>query len=723
MLTVRLFGKTEFELHGARLVMTSKKNQALLAILAENTGTPVRRDKLAEMLWPNSSIESSRANFRQCLSTLRKNLQNQHNHLLIANSEIVTLDENMVNVDTTRFNKLLRSGTQADLEEALQLYRGEFLEDFVLDENEFLDWQQLNALEYRKQYLALLDKLAEAAARQHDLQRQVVALEKLLSASPSDESAARRLMKSHLQTGRRLEALQVYTRLKHELESTFDATPEVQTTQLYRQIVNGRLCAPAASEWWSNLRSETATPGNYRYLLLPLLLPLLLLITGFFALIHQTPREVTSEPSLSEPGSPGHDSVGIDTVLPRLQTTLSGVLGSINEKPALAVLPFDNLSANSEHNYFSDGLTEDIITELTRVSDLTVVARNSSFLFRDSIHSPAAIGKALNVQYLVTGSVRKAGDSLRISVQLVEAASSRTLWATRHDRKMLEVLQVQSEIAQDVAGQLSVKLAPDEKILLDRVTEINSDAYELLLQSLGPLRHLTLESNREARALLQQSIKLDPNYARAHANLALAYSQGLTFNFSDQKNDWIQLAEDHINFALKLDDTLPQTHFTASVYFLSMLKHDKALESARLAIHHDSGYADGYGTLAQILMFMGHLSEARKAIEIAKRLNPKFTFTYLWVDGQIDLLNGDYRKALATFTEINYRNPAFLSGRLLKTVALSHLDKREEAEWEREMLLAENPAYTIAGDRITKYYVKPEHRQIYVNGLKLAGFE
>jgi TolB-like protein/DNA-binding winged helix-turn-helix (wHTH) protein len=300
--------------------------------------------------------------------------------------------------------------------------------------------------------------------------------------------------------------------------------------------------------------------------------------------------------------------------------------------PTVAVLPFANMGGDPERVYFSDGLTEDLTTDLSRFSGLRMISSATSFAYRDAGLPPDAIARELGASHLITGSVRRDGRRVRINATLTEAASGANIWADRYDRDIGGIFDLQDDVRRAIVTALAVELTTGEERRLERQLQIDPDAYDLLLRGLPPLRRFTEEGIAEARHYFRRAIEIDPDYARAHANLALSYGQAMVFRLGGDPSS-VATALREAERAAELDATIPQTQFALAVVHLSARNHDAAMEAARQAILLDPSYADGFAVLAQTLAYGGDLKEALTAIRTAKKLNPRYTFHLYRVHG------------------------------------------------------------------------------------------
>jgi adenylate cyclase len=241
-----------------------------------------------------------------------------------------------------------------------------------------------------------------------------------------------------------------------------------------------------------------------------------------------------------------------------------------------------------------------------------------------------------------------------------------------------------------------------------------------LLRGLPPLRRFTEEGIAEARHYFRRAIEIDPDYARAHANLALSYGQAMVFRLGgDPSSPATALRE--AERAAELDATIPQTQFALAVVHLSARNHDAAMEAARQAILLDPSYADGFAVLAQTLAYGGDLKEALTAIRTAKKLNPRYTFAYPLVEAHILFQLRRYEDARALLEEVIERNPAFLVGHLTLAATYGHLGMSEEARWLKAEILTMSPDISAQAEGVSAPYREEADRAHFTEGLRLAG--
>ena len=391
------------------------------------------------------------------------------------------------------------------------------------------------------------------------------------------------------------------------------------------------------------------------------------------------------------------------------------------DKPSIAVLPLDNLSGDKEQEYFADGMTDDLITDLSRISGLMVIARNSSFTYKGRAVNVQDVGRELGVHYVLEGSVRRVGDRVRINAQLIDVKSGMHLWADRYDRNFEDILNLQDEVIGTIVQALAVKLTPAEADSLARKRTVNSDAYDLLLRGNEHRNRFTPEDNAIAREFYTQAIELDPDFARAYANYANTLALDVEFLWTDDIEGAIREGLEFAGIAHELDDSLPQIHFTRGGLFLILRRHEAAVAASRRSIEVDPSYADGYGMLAHCLVYSGEPESALRAIADARRLNPRLSFIYLWVEGHALFLMGRDEEALVSLRDMVERNPGFERGRLLLAAVLGQLGMNEDADWEAEEILALRPDFSIATEKEQALYKRSQDFDRYFEGLRKAG--
>jgi TolB-like protein/class 3 adenylate cyclase len=346
-------------------------------------------------------------------------------------------------------------------------------------------------------------------------------------------------------------------------------------------------------------------------------------------------------------------------------------------KPSIAVLPFDNMSGDADKAYFADGMTEDLITDLSKVGGLVVIARNSTFQYKGKAHDVREIGKALNARYVLEGSVRRSGDTVRVNAQLIDAASGAHVWADRYDGQMKDIFGLQDTITRNVVKALAVELTQDESARVAQRGTGNVQAYDVLLKGWEHYLKQTPDEFKVAIADFKKAADIDPAYSRAYAALAAIHWEIYTRYWGPLlglPRDTQFEAEQYLAKAMR--DPTPLAHEVASAMLVHSRQHEQALVEAQRAVASDPNDADGYVALAGALSFAGRPAEALEAVERAMRLNPHYPSSYA------------YQRGLALFG-LNRLDEASLA--LERAIELNHDDY-----WSQRLLLA---VYGLRGRR------------------------
>jgi adenylate cyclase len=315
------------------------------------------------------------------------------------------------------------------------------------------------------------------------------------------------------------------------------------------------------------------------------------------------------------------------------------------DKPSIAVLPFINLSDDREQEYFSDGITDDLITDLSRLPGLFVIARESTFTYKGRAANLQDVGRELGVKYVLEGSVRRAAGQVRVTVQLADATTGAELWAERYDRQLGDVFALQDEIVRKIVTTLNLELAlSQEGVLIPRTTD-NFEAYDDLLQGAEDSFGVTKDGNAKARPLFEKAIELDPNYAEAYALLGLNYWVGWILAFNQNSNG-IERALEMEQRAVAIDDSLSLAHSAMAQIDATEEQYYEAEAEARRAIVLDPNSALAYFTLASVLNEQTKPAEALVAVEQAMRLDPRNADNYVGDVGIADTYLGRYKEAI-----------------------------------------------------------------------------
>jgi adenylate cyclase len=400
----------------------------------------------------------------------------------------------------------------------------------------------------------------------------------------------------------------------------------------------------------------------------------------------------------------------------------AGPTSRLFDRPSIAVLPFKNMSEDSEQDYFSDGITEDIITDLSKVSGLFVIARTSTFVYKGKAFSVSNICRELGVKFAVEGSVRKAGNRVRITAQLIDGTHGAHLWAERYDRDLTDIFEVQDEVTRRIVDALKVKLTPGEEAYLAETPTNSFEAHDLFMRARELLRGTTLnrETFDQAVGLLTRAIELDRNYAEPYAGLAMAHNL-------DFQNQWtgapdaLDVAAHFATLAIEKGPSCPYTHFIAAVTATWKRNLERAKQEAETALALSPNYAPACGTRGLVELYSGNPLAGIPFIERAMRLDPAFTHQYIHFLGSAYLIAGKYEEAAASFRERIRLVPDTDLSRALLASTLGHLDDVDEAQRIWTELKQVNPRYSFAQHLSRLPFSNPADADRIKDGLAKAG--
>jgi adenylate cyclase len=365
------------------------------------------------------------------------------------------------------------------------------------------------------------------------------------------------------------------------------------------------------------------------------------------------------------------------------------------DKPSIAVLPFDNLSGDPEQDYFSDGLTEEIITALSKVPGVFVIARNSVFTYKGKPVKVKQVAEELGVRYVLEGSIRKAEDKIRITAQLIDALSGHHLWAERYDRDLKEIFAVQDELTKKIITAMQVELTWGEQAQVDAKGTKNLGAYLKFLQARENVNKLNLEGNALGKKLAQEAIDLDPQYAMAYRILAATHRMDMFLGTSKSPKQSIGTCMQLLKKAIELDETYAEA-YGAMGFTLSMIgKHDKAIATAEKAVALDPNSATSHAMLGHTLRMGGKSEEAILAYKKAIRLNPIPPTFYLFGLGLSYALTGQYEKGIIWCEKAVRQEPDSYMTRIMMTAVYSMAGRDEDARVEAKEVLRVNPKFSL----------------------------
>ncbi len=666
---VTLLGGFEVRLAGGQPVdLPGQKDRALLAFLALSPGAIHSRDKLAGLLWSERGEPQARDSLKHTLTRLRQCLGSVTPPPIIADRQTVSLDPSAVIVDAATFEQLLRDGTPEALEHAIALYRGDLLDGFNVRDPAFEDWLLVERQRLRRMAEEALTRLLAQSMASGARDRAASAARRLLSFDPLREEACRALMQIHAGRAETAQALKVYEALRERLDRELGVKPEPETVQLYESM--------------RQRRAAPAPPAGSR-----------------------SPLEVAGHP---EPAPIAPPEASLTTPLPLLS------------KPSIAVLPFNNMSGDADQQYFSDGVSEDIITELSRFHSLLVIARNSSFQYRDSAIDVKRVGRELGVQYIVEGSVRKAGEQIRVAAQLVDATTGSHLWAHRYDRELRDIFAIQDEVATAIVSTVvgEVQAAGIDKARRKRTDRLL--AYDCLLRGQEHNNRFGNDDTAPARFMFEKAIAIDPSFAQAHAWLAIVLVQLFWVEIyrSDSPMAVLDAALAAARRAVALDGNDSLCHRALGFVHFARKSFDLAAYHYGLATRLNPNDADSFAHRSIIEAFAGQPEKAVESLGVAMRLNPRPPNWYWAVQGEALYGLRRYAEAADAFERATAR-PANIHRYLAACYA--QMDRVAEAQAAAAEALRLEPAFTLRVWEKFETYKFPADLDHMRDGLRKAG--
>ncbi len=393
------------------------------------------------------------------------------------------------------------------------------------------------------------------------------------------------------------------------------------------------------------------------------------------------------------------------------------------DKPSIAVLPFANMSGDPEQEYFSDGISEDVITDLSKISGLFVIARNSSFSYKAKSPNIDTVCRELGVHHVLEGSVRKAGGRVRITAQLIDGATGGHLWAERYDRELTDIFAVQDEVTQAIVAALKVTLTPAEQDGIVRRGTRSVEAHDAFIRGREWTLTWSRDGHAKARTWLEKARELDAGFADPLALLSMIQGMAAINGWADDRRSALESARGLAAEAVALDDASPYAHYSLATGLLWLGRHEAAVEECELAITLDPNMTEAHGTLGMIRHYAGDSAAAIENLQTALQLDPMSNQMALHQVALCYFMLGDYEAAAALSRERIQRVPSTDAGRALLAAACGHLGQTDDglAIWQE--LMAINPDYSFAEKRKILPYKNPADLERIAEGLRNAGID
>jgi adenylate cyclase len=396
---------------------------------------------------------------------------------------------------------------------------------------------------------------------------------------------------------------------------------------------------------------------------------------------------------------------------------------AVPDKPSIAVLPFTNMSGDLEQEYFSDGISEDIITDLSKVSGLFVIARNSSFVYKNKPVNVSDVCRELGVKFALEGSIRRAGNRIRITAQLIEGATGGHVWAERYDRDMTDIFDVQDDVTQKIVSALRVTLTETERSRITETGTRNIEAHDAFLRGreamFGPGRDS--EAFEKSLAHFTRAAELDPQYGAAYAGIAMSHILDYQNNWSGNREEALAKARGFVEKALEFGQKDAFCHYVASIYGMWTRNYERWAAEAEQAYALNPNFALALGARGIVHIYTGQPEEAIPYLERAIRLDPAFQHQQIHFLGVAHLVAGDFEKAAQLFRDRIFLNPNTDLSRAFLASALGNLGRVEEARQVWAELVKINPHYSFSDHIARLPFRNRADADRIAHGLRKAG--
>jgi len=389
---------------------------------------------------------------------------------------------------------------------------------------------------------------------------------------------------------------------------------------------------------------------------------------------------------------------------------------------SIAVLPFANSSGNADQDYIANGITEDVITDLSRLSRLLVISRSSVLGYAGTNVTAETVGRELGVRYVLTGDIRRSGDHIRITTQLTDAASNVQVWADRFDKPTAELISVQDEITRKIVAALVIRLSDEEQIALKRRYTDNLEAHDFYMRGRALYGSITKEGNNLARKMFERAIELDPKFARAYGALALTYVDDYRRKWGGDTLASAERALEIARKAVSIDKDEAIGHWVLGyVYLYGKKQPEAAIKSGEQALILYPSFADAYALLGSASSFLGRSDDGIRLTRFAMRLNPKSSVVYYSNLGRDYYFKGEFDEAIKNLKEAISGNYNYLNAHLYLAATFARINEIDDARWEIDKIHTLDPGFSLSYWASTQPYASAEQLNRLVIDLRKAG--
>ena len=661
---LQLFGSFRLSADRGEVRLPGNKLRALFAHIASQAPVPQHREHLMALLWGTRFDTRSRQTLRQALSRLRKALGTD---VFVVEGDLVGIKSGIIECDVQEFETLLTNGSYQALRSAVELFQGDFLSNVSVKEEGWQDWLLEQRQRLHSYAVDAMVQIGEIDLKRGHASASLSLGQRAVRLDPFREDAHRLIMCALALLGRRADSLRYYEQLVEQLRKDLTTGPDEQTV----------LC-------WQDIRGVGASyetmPGSAN--------------RGSLVTRSHEPSQIADRSKI--PALPAPSLYAVVMGCSRLTDAVEPLI--LPDKPSIAVLPFDNMSNDPEQGFFADGMAEDIITALSKFRWFFVIDRNSSFTYKGKATSAREVARELGVQYVLEGSVRKAGDRVRITAQLIDANSGNHIWAERYDHQLVDIFALQDEITETIVSTIEPELSGVERERARRKPPENLDVWERYQHGLWHLWKKTSDNNDEAERLFLDVINLDPGFAPAHAALAYILFDRVALGWTKGRDDTLQRSLRAGQRAVSLDDKDPFAHFALGRVHALQENYDSAISELQTAIDLNPNFAMAHYGLGHALAWAGREGEALTPLYRAMRLSPHdpLYFAFENMAGCCHLQLGEYEQALKLLSNAA-RNPngIFWSHAVL-AMAFVELNRPEEAQASLEEALRLQPDLSLS---------------------------
>ena len=394
-----------------------------------------------------------------------------------------------------------------------------------------------------------------------------------------------------------------------------------------------------------------------------------------------------------------------------------------SEKPSIAVLPFTNMSNDPEQEFFSDGITEDIITELSRISALTVIARNSTFIYKGKAVDISQVGAELGVRYVLEGSVRKSGNLVRVTAQLIDASNNQHLWAERYDRELEDIFQLQDEIMREIVSALDIEILTGEQARFWSDGTGHLQAWEYFRQARDLFSLYKSENHPEIIRLLRKALEFDSEYSAAWHLLANCYfhiEDDTNYSDSERAEAKTQSSE-CLEKSIECDPSNPGAWSLKAMHFLNAREYAKAVEFTNKAVAMAPNHANIIASSAMVMVKAGQPDIAMQRIRKAFRLCPVYPMWFLLTLGHICRVSGNTDEAIEAFGEMVRRDADQIEGHIGLAGIMAEVGNQDQAKAAASEILRINPKFSVGRYFSNISFQNPDLLSQYTENLRQAG--